>query len=336
METIAQPQKKKNILSGIQPTKIFTIGNYIGAVKGWKKMQDEFNCAYFLADLHALTIRQDPKVLKERCLSNYALLMACGIDPEKSLLFIQSQVSTHAEAAWILQCYTQFGELSRMSQFKDKSKQHPENINSGLFTYPALQSADILLYQADLVPVGIDQKQHLELARNTAIRFNNANGNTFKVPEPYIPEQGAKIMSLQDPTKKMSKSDENTKGTVYLLDTPEVIMKKVKSAVTDSEAKVYYDENKPGVNNLLTIYSCMTGKTIKESELEFQNSLYGDFKNKVGEAIVEELRPIREKHEELLKDKSYLEQCYKNGAERAFAISSRTLDKMKKKIGLVM
>ncbi|MCR5719976.1 MAG: tryptophan--tRNA ligase [Lachnospiraceae bacterium] len=328
--------KKKVILSGIQPTGVFTLGNYIGAVQNWGKMQEEFECAYFIADLHSLTVRQDPSVLKKRALDAFALLLACGIDPEKSLVFIQSHVNTHAELGWLLSCYTQFGELSRMTQFKDKSAAHADNINAGLFTYPVLMAADILLYQADMVPVGADQKQHLEFTRDIATRFNNIYGNVFKIPEPYISKSGARIMSLQDPLKKMSKSDANLNGFVSILDEPNVIMNKFKRAVTDSETEVVFREGKDGINNLMTIYSCMTGLTMEQIEKDFEGKGYGDFKIAVGESVVEKLRPIRENFDRLSKDKKYLEECYTKGAELAQRVSSRTLNKAKKKVGLLV
>ncbi|MDD6031971.1 MAG: tryptophan--tRNA ligase [Oscillospiraceae bacterium] len=331
-----QKQKKKVILSGIQPTGIFTLGNYIGAVKNWAPMQDEFNCAYMLADLHAITVRQDPKAFKEQALTCYALLLACGLDPEKSIIFIQSQVPTHAELGWILSCYTQFGELSRMTQFKDKSQKHADNVNAGLFTYPSLMAADILLYQADLVPVGADQKQHLELTRDIAARFNGIYGSVFKIPDGYIPKEGAKIMSLAEPTKKMSKSDENPNACISILDKPEVIVKKFKRAVTDSETEVCYREGKDGINNLMTIYSAVTGLTLDQITADFAGKGYGDFKTAVGEAVAEHLRPIREEFDRLMGDKAYLESCYRRGAEMAARISARTLDKVKKKVGFIL
>ena len=328
--------KKKIILSGIQPTGIFTLGNYIGAVNRWQAMQEEFTCAYFLADLHSITVRQDPKTLRQRCLETFALLLACGIDPEKSLIFIQSHVPAHAEASWILQCHTQFGELSRMTQFKDKSLKNPENINSGLFSYPSLMAADILLYQADLVPVGEDQKQHLEITRDVANRFNNLYGKTFKVPDPYIAKVGAKIMSLVDPTKKMSKSDDNPRATVSVLDQPETIMKKFRSATTDSDTRVCVADGKDGINNLITIYSIATGQSFDAIEKEFEGKGYGDFKKAVGESVVETLKPVRERHESLMKDRDFLVETYTKGAEMAQKISERTLVKMKKKVGLIV
>lgn len=332
---VPSSKEKKIILSGIQPTGTFTLGNYIGAIKNWEKMQDEYNCAYFIADLHSLTVRQDPAALRKQSIDAFALLLACGIDPEKSLIFIQSHVPTHAELSWILSCYTQFGELSRMTQFKDKSAKHADNVNAGLFTYPALMAADILLYQADLVPVGVDQKQHLEFTRDIATRFNNVYGNTFKLPEAYIPKAGAKVMSLQEPTKKMSKSDENTNAFISILDEPNVIINKFKRAVTDSDKEVCYREGKDGINNLMTIYSVVTGRTMEQIEQEFEGKGYGDFKLAVGEAVAEELRPIRENFKKYSADKAYLEEMYRKGAQTAAAISSRTLTKVKKKVGLL-
>lgn len=324
---------KKIIFSGIQPTGTFTLGNYLGALQNWVKLQDEYNCCYSVVNQHAITVRQEAKTLRENTISAYALLLACGVDPEKSIVFIQSHVSAHAELAWVLNCYTQFGELSRMTQFKDKSQRHPDNINAGLFAYPALMAADILLYQADLVPVGIDQKQHLELTRNVAQRFNGLYGNTFTLPEGYIPKTSAKIMSLQDPTRKMSKSDDNAKSYVLILDKPETILKKFRSAVTDSEAVVAYREGKDGVNNLMSIYSAVTGKDFDAIEQEFAGRGYGDFKTAVGEAVAESLRPIREQYDRLMGDRAYLEECWKKGAEKAERIAARTLDKVYKKIG---
>ena len=331
-----QNQKKKSILSGIQPTGVFTLGNYIGAVKNWAPMQDEFDCAYMIADLHAITVRQDPKQFREQILSCYALLLSCGIDPQKSIVFIQSQNPDHAQLGWVLDCYTQFGELSRMTQFKDKSAKHPENINAGLFTYPSLMAADILLYQADLVPVGADQTQHLEITRTIAGRFNGIYGSTFKLPEGYIPKAGAKIMSLAEPTKKMSKSDENPNACILILDDKDKVVKKFKRAVTDSEMEVRYGEGKDGINNLMTIYSAVTGKTMDEITSEFAGKGYGDFKSAVGEAVADHLRPIREEYARLMTDKAYLEVCYRQGAEQAQRISRRTLSKVMKKIGFIL
>ena len=318
------PVQKKRVLSMIQPTGVFTLGNYLGALKNFVALQEDYECVYALADLHAITVRQDPAAFRKNTLSAYAMMLALGIDPEKSVFFIQSHVSAHAQLAWVLNCYTQFGELSRMTQFKDKSAKHADNINAGLFTYPCLMAADILLYNADYVPIGADQKQHLELARDIADRFNGIYSPTFTVPEGLIPKTGARIMSLQDPTKKMSKSDENTASFITMLDTPNEIMKKFKRAVTDSEACVRYGEGKAGINNLMGIYSCITGKTYEEIEQEFAGRGYGDFKTAVGEAVVQELAPIQARYNELMKDKAYLEKCYTEAAPRAEAIARRT------------
>ncbi|MBR2279733.1 MAG: tryptophan--tRNA ligase [Ruminococcus sp.] len=330
-----ETEKKKVALSLIQPSGTITLGNYLGAIRNWVKMQDEFNCIFALADLHTITVRQEPAKMRKNIIEAYASIIACGIDVEKTLFFIQSHVHTHAEMAWLLNCYTQFGELSRMTQFKDKSAKHADNINAGLFTYPALMAADILLYQADCVPVGADQMQHLELTRDIANRFNGLYPNVFKVPEAYIPKTGARVMSLQDPTKKMSKSDENANGCVHLLDPPEVIMKKFKRAITDSEACVRYGEGKDGINNLMDIYGAVTGLSHEQIEKDFDGKGYGDFKVAVGEAVVEALRPIKTEYEKLIADKAYLESCYRKADEIALKISSRTLAKAKKKIGFI-
>lgn len=339
METVQQAAsvKKKIIFSGIQPTGIFTLGNYIGALSNWRQLQEDYRCVYSIVDLHAITVRQDPVELRKGILNSYALMLACGVDPDKSIAFIQSHVPAHPELAWILNCYTQFGELSRMTQFKDKSARYADNINAGLFTYPSLMAADILLYQTDLVPIGADQKQHLELSRDVANRFNSVYGNTFVVPEGYIPgkEQGGRIMSLQDPTKKMSKSDPNPKGFISLLDEPATIVKKFRSAVTDSDSVVRYGEDKEGINNLMSIYSVITHKSLGDIEKEFEGKGYGDFKTAVGEAVADELRPIQQRHKELMADKAYLEQCYRTGADKAAAIAARTLDKVYKKVGFI-
>lgn len=335
---MADGLSKKRILSGIQPSGegIFTLGNYIGAVRNWTRMQEEFDCAYFIADLHSITVRQDPQTLKKQTLSAFALLLACGINPEENLVFVQSHVHEHAELGWIMSCYSQFGELSRMTQFKDKSSKHADNVNAGLFTYPALMAADILLYQADLVPVGADQKQHLEFTRDIATRFNNLYGEVFKLPDAYIPPMGAKIMSLQEPDKKMSKSDPNPKSKVFILDEENVILKKFKSAVTDSETEVVYREGKDGINNLMTIYAAITGKSYDEIAAEFSGKGYGDFKAAVGQAVADELKPVREEYARLMADKGYLEAMMKQGAERASRVASRTLNKAKKKVGLYL
>ena len=334
MENTTAP--KKIMLSGIQPSGELHLGNYLGAVKNWSELADAFDCYYFMADLHSITVRQTPAELRRRSVSQLAQYIACGLDPEKNTLFIQSHVHEHAELGWILNCYTMFGELSRMTQFKDKSAKNAENINGGLFTYPALMAADILLYQADYVPVGEDQKQHCELTRDVAIRFNNLYGETFKVPEPYIPKMGARIMSLGSPTSKMSKSD--PQGCVFIMDPPEEIARKFKRAVTDSDTDncVRYDpENKPGVANLMSIYGAVTGKTFPEIEKEFDGVGYGVFKPAVGEAVIETLRPIREETNRMLADKAYLQQVYTDGAQRASAVARRTLRKVYKRVGFV-
>jgi len=328
--------KKKRSLSLIQPTSVPTLGNYLGAMKGWPSFQEEFETVYGVADLHSITVRQEPQKLRKQSMELYAMLLAIGLDTEKGIVFIQSHVPAHSQLAWLLNCYTQFGELSRMTQFKDKSAQHSDNINAGLFTYPCLMAADILLYQADIVPVGADQKQHVEICRDIANRFNGIYGNVFKVPEPYIPKNGARVMSLADPTRKMSKSDPNPKGTVYLTDEPNVIMKKFKSAVTDSEMSVRFAEGKDGINNLMTIYSTITGDSFEKIEADFAGKGYGDFKTAVGEAVVEELRPVQEKFNQYMNDKAYLKECMETGAERAVRLSQRTLDKAMKKIGFLL
>ena len=329
------PEKKKVIFSAIQPSGTITLGNYLGALRNWVKLQDDYNCIFAVADLHAITVRQEPKAFRQNILNAYALLLACGIDTEKSLFFIQSHVHTHAELAWVLNCYTQFGELSRMTQFKDKSAKHADNVNAGLFAYPSLMAADILLYKSDMVPVGADQKQHLELSRNIAERFNGIYGNTFTVPEPYISTVGARVMSLQDPTKKMSKSDENVNSWVAVLDKPDTIMKKFKRAVTDSEAVVKVGEGKDGINNLIGIMSAVTGKTADEIAVEFEGKGYGDFKTAVAEAVIEEVKPIQARFEEYINNKDYLVEQYRKSAEIAEKISQRTLDKAMKKIGFI-
>ncbi|MCI7137322.1 MAG: tryptophan--tRNA ligase [Candidatus Limivicinus sp.] len=328
--------EKKTMLSGIQPSGDLHLGNYLGAVKNWSALADEFNCYYFMADLHSITVRQNPAELRRRSVAQLAQYIACGLDPEKNTLFIQSHVHEHAELGWILNCYTMFGELSRMTQFKDKSAKNAENINGGLFTYPALMAADILLYQADYVPVGEDQKQHCELTRDIAVRFNNLYGETFKVPEPYIPKVGARIMSLGNPTSKMSKSD--PQGCVFLMDSPEEIARKFKRAVTDSDTERcvrYAPQEKPGVANLMSIYSSVTGKSFEEIEREFDGKGYGVFKPAVGEAVIETLRPIREEAQRMISDKAYLQDVYTEGAKKASAIARRTLRKVYKRVGFV-
>ena len=327
---------KKRMLSGIQPSGDLHLGNYLGAIKNWGARSDLYECFYFMADLHTITVRQTPADLRRRTLEQLAQYIACGLDPEKNTLFIQSHVHQHAELGWVLNCYTMFGELSRMTQFKDKSSKHAENVNGGLFTYPALMAADILLYQPDLVPVGHDQKQHCELTRDVAQRFNGVYGDVFKVPEPYIPETGARIMSLNAPDSKMSKS--MPEGCVFLMERPEDIQRKFKRAITDSDTEncVRYDPaNKPGVANLMSIYSSVTGKTFAEIESEFAGQGYGKFKPVVGDAVIEHLRPIREESQRLLKDKAYLEGVYRDGAQKASYVAEKTLRKVYKKVGFV-
>ncbi len=328
--------RKKKVLSCIQPSGMLTLGNYLGALKNWINMQEEYDCTFAVADLHAITVRQEPAKLRSQIYSTFALMLALGLDPEKSTLFIQSHVPEHAQLAWLLSCYTQFGEMSRMTQFKDKSAKHADNVNVGLFAYPALMAADILLYNPDFVPVGADQKQHLEITRDIANRFNGIYGDVFTIPEPFIGKSGARVMSLQDPTKKMSKSDENVNAWVAILDDPDAIMRKFKRAVTDSEAKVCIGENKAGINNLIGIYSAVTGKTSDEITAEFEGRGYGDFKTVVGEAVVEELRPIRERYDTIIKDKKTLEELYREGAKKAEHTAIRTLSKAMKKVGFVL
>ena len=328
-------ERKKIIFSGIQPTGVFTLGNYLGAIKNWKELQEDYNCLFSVVDLHAITVRQDAAALRKQTLDSVALLLACGIDPEKSILFLQSHNSAHAELSWVLSCYTQFGELSRMTQFKDKSQKHADNINAGLFTYPVLMAADILLYKTDMVPVGVDQKQHLEIARNIAERFNGVYGNVFTVPEPYIPKVSAKVMSLSDPEKKMSKSDENQNSFITLLDDKDTIIRKFKRAVTDSETCVRYAEGKSGINNLMSIYSAISGKDYAAIEKEFEGKGYGDFKLAVGECVAQELAPVREEFAKLSKDKAYIMGVCSKGAESARRLSKRTLEKVYHKVGFV-
>jgi len=329
-------EEKKIILSGIQPSGAMTLGTYLGALKNWAALADEFDCYYMIADMHAITARQNPAELRKTPLTQLSQYIACGLDPEKNTLFIQSHVPAHAQLGWVLSCYTMFGELTRMTQFKDKSAKNAENINAGLFTYPALQAADILVYQADYVPVGADQKQHIELTRDIAVRFNGIYGDVFKLPEAYIPKSGARIMDLQMPTNKMSKSEIADGGCVLLLDKPEDIMRAFKRAVTDSETSVRYDdEKKPGVSNLIQIYSACTGKSYSDIESEFSGQGYGAFKQYVGEAVIETLRPIREEALRLMADKAYLESVYKLGAEKASRPANKTLRTVYKKIGFI-
>ena len=329
-----EEQKKKRMLSGIQPSGDLHLGNYLGAIKNWADRADEYECYYFMADMHTITVRQEPADLRRRSLNQLAQYIACGLDPEKNVLFLQSHVPAHAQLSWVLNCYTMFGELSRMTQFKDKSLKHKDNINAGLFTYPVLMAADILLYQPDYVPVGEDQKQHVEITRDIAQRFNGIYGDVFKIPEPFIAKTGARIYGLTTPGEKMSKSV--PEGCVFLMDKPEDIARKFKRAITDSDVEhcVYFDrEKKPGVANLMNIYSTITGKTYEEIEKEFDGKGYGVFKPVVGEAVIEQLRPIREEAERLMKDKAYLNDVYKEGAKRASYIADKTLRKVYKKIG---
>ena len=326
---------KKTIFSGIQPTGCITLGNYIGALKNWVALQSDYNCIFSVVDLHSITVRQDPAELRRRCMDFLCQYLAAGIDGEENVVFFQSHASTHAELSWILNCFTYMGELSRMTQFKDKSAKHADNINAGLFTYPVLMAADILLYQTDLVPVGVDQKQHLEICRDIALRFNRIYGDVFTIPDGFIPKEGARIMSLQDPTSKMSKSDPNVNGFISILDDTDTIMRKFKRAVTDSDGEIAYKDGKFGINNLINMYSAITGKTVDETVSEFSGKGYGDFKIAVGEVVADELKPIRERYEDLRKNKDYLESVYKTGAERAYKISNRTLNKVKRKVGFV-
>jgi len=327
--------ERKVVFSGVQPSGGLTIGNYIGAIKNWISLQDEYDCYYSIVDLHAITVPQVPKDLRKNTLEVLAVYLACGLEPEKSTIFIQSHVSAHAELTWVLNTISYMGQLSRMTQFKEKSRKSEENLNAGLFTYPVLMAADILLYQADLVPVGDDQKQHLELARDLAERFNNRYSHTFKVPEPLIKKEGARIMSLQDPESKMSKSDENENAYILILDKPDAIRRKVKRAVTDSIGEIKYNDQQLGVKNLLTIYSAFSGHSIEEIENKYEGVGYGKFKEDLAEIIIEGLRPIQEKFDDLMKNKDYLERVYKEGAERASYIANKTLRKVYRKVGFI-
>lgn len=328
---------KKIILSGITPSGQLMLGNYLGSIKNWAELQEEFECLYMIADLHSLTVYQEPKEKRENILNTIALYIACGLDPKKNNIFLQSHVHEHCELSWILNCYTYMGELSRMTQFKEKSEKHSQNINSGLFTYPVLMAADILLYQADLVPVGADQKQHLEIARNIAVRFNNLYTNTFKVPEVHIPKFGARIMGLQEPNKKMSKSDDNKNNIIGLLDSPETITKKIKKSVTDSDGKVIYDkELKPEVSNLMNIFSSVTGLSYEKIESEFEGKGYGDFKKELAVAIVDCLRPIQERFNDLKQNQDYLAEVYNKGASVASTKAQDTIKTVYDKVGLLL
>ena len=325
--------EKQVIFSGIQPSGSLTLGNYLGALKNWAKLQDEYHCYYCVVDLHAITVRQEAAVLRRRCADVLALLLACGIDPEKSTLFIQSHVSAHAELAWVLNCYTYMGELNRMTQFKDKSARHADNINAGLYTYPVLMAADILLYQAGLVPVGVDQKQHLEIARDLAMRFNNLYGEVFTIPEPYIGKVGAKIMSLQEPEKKMSKSDENVNAYISLMDDETVIRAKIRRAVTDSDGEIRFSEDKPGVSNLLSIYSAIHGVTPQSAENEFSGMGYGALKDAVTDAVLGELLPLQKRYQEFRSDKTFLNRIMEEGSDAASRVAGKTLSKVYRKVG---
>jgi len=325
---------KKVIFSGVQPSGVLTIGNYVGAIRNWVKLQDEYNCYYCVVDLHALTVRQDPAEFRKRCLDTLSLLLAAGLDPEKNIVYFQSHVTCHAELAWVLNCFTYMGELSRMTQFKEKSERHADNVNAGLFTYPVLMAADILLFDTDLVPVGADQKQHLEIARDIAIRFNNIYGDVFTVPDAYIPKTGARIMSLSDPESKMSKSDDNENAFISLLDKPEVIQRKMKRAVTDSDGQVRFAEDKPGVSNLMSIYGSVTGQTMEQIEAEFEGLGYGALKSRVADVLCEELSPLQQRYEKIRADKAYLNSVIQSGAEQAQKNALRMLRKVYKKVGL--
>ena len=330
-----QIERKKRILSGIQPTGTFTLGNSIGAVRNWGSLQEDFECLYMVADLHSLTVRQEPAALRRQTREAAAMLLAAGIDPKVSLLFVQSHVPAHVQLSWVLSCNTQFGELSRMTQFKDKSAKHADNVNAGLFTYPALMAADILVYNADLVPVGVDQKQHLELARNVAQRFNNLYSPTFTLPEPYIAKTGAKIMSLQEPDKKMSKSDTNVNSFILMTDDADTILRKFKRAVTDSDGVVRAGDDKPGVTNLMSIYASLTGKTFADIEKEFEGQGYGVFKEAVAGSVIDAFHPIQSEYARILADKEYLDGVLKEGAATASRIADRMVAKVYKKVGLV-
>lgn len=326
---------RKVIFSGIQPSGDLTIGNYLGALKNWVKLQDQYECYYCIVDLHAITVRQEPKNLRKRTLEVLAIYLAAGLDPEKNTIFIQSHVSTHSEAAWLLNCFTYTGELGRMTQYKDKSQRYGDSVSAGLLDYPVLMAADILLYNTDLVPVGKDQKQHLELTRDIADRFNNLYSPTFSIPEPYIPEAGAKIMDLQEPTKKMSKSSDNPNSFILIMDPPDVIRKKISRAITDTIGIVKYTDEQPGIKNLITIVSSITGMSPEEIEKKYEGKGYAEFKADTADTIVNELEPIQKRVKELLEDKTYLESVYKKGAEKAYYVSSKVLRKMQKKIGFI-
>lgn len=332
---MSESENKKIIFSGMQPSGYPSLGNYLGALKNWSLLQNDYNCLYSIVDLHAITVRQDPSELRKKARDLLMMFIAVGLDPDKNIIYYQSHVSGHAELAWILNCFTYMGELGRMTQFKEKSQKHENNINAGLFTYPVLQAADILLYQTDLVPIGEDQRQHLELSRDIALRFNNVYGDVFKVPEAFIGKAGAKIMGLQNPEKKMSKSEsDNDNNVIYLLDEPAVITNKIKRAITDMGSEIAYRSDKPGISNLMNIYCCITGKTTAAAEAEFAGSGYGDFKLAIAETVVSELKPIQDRFKELSKNKDYVDNIIKTNAEKADYLAQKTLRKVKKKIGL--
>ena len=324
---------KKVLFSGMQATGNLTLGNYLGALKNWVTLNDEYECFYSVVDMHSITVRQNPATLRKRARALLTLYIAAGLDPKKNCIYYQSHVSGHAELAWILNCFTYMGELNRMTQFKDKAAKHADNINAGLFTYPVLMAADILLYQADVVPVGIDQMQHLELTRDIATRFNNIYGDVFTIPEAYIGKVGAKIMSLQEPSKKMSKSDENPNGSIYLMDDPDTIMRKCKRAVTDSEACIAYRDEQPGIKNLIDIYCACLNKTSQEAVKEFEGKGYGELKMAVGEAVVSVLKPLQDEVARLEKEKAYLDSIIKENGEKAQYFANKTLRKVQRKVG---
>ncbi|HIW54567.1 MAG TPA: tryptophan--tRNA ligase [Candidatus Ruthenibacterium merdigallinarum] len=335
MQQQEKTARRQRVFSGIQPTGTFTLGNYVGAVRNWPRLQQEYDCIYSVVDEHAITVRQDPAALRRQTRETAALLLASGIDPEKSIVFVQSHVPAHAQLSWVLGCFCPFGDLTRMHQFKEKSKKHPEDINGGLLTYPILMAADILVYGTDLVPIGIDQKQHLELARNIAQRFNGIYGDTFTVPDGYFPTVGAKVMSLQEPEKKMSKSDTNANAVIRMLDDADTIVRKFRRAVTDSDNCVRAGADKPGVTNLMSIYSAMTGRGFAAIEAEFAGRGYGEFKQAVAESVVDSLRPIQQEYARILADRAYLDGVLKDGAERAAHIARRVLDKTYRKVGFL-
>ena len=324
---------KKTLFSGMQATGQLTLGNYLGALKNWVHLNEEHECFYSVVDMHSITVRQEPAELRKKARDLLTLYIASGLDPEKNCIYYQSHVSAHAELSWILSCYTYMGELNRMTQFKDKSAKHTDNINAGLYTYPVLMAADILLYQADVVPVGNDQRQHLELSRDLALRFNHLYGDVFTIPEPYYGKTGARIMSLQDASKKMSKSDENPNGSIYLLDDSDTIMRKFKRAVTDSDTKVIYSDEKPEIRNLLDIYTAITHQSIEEAVAYFEGKGYGEFKKEIGEVVIEELRPLQDKFKDLTKNKDYIDSIIKNNSEKANYYATKTLRKVQKKVG---